>query len=191
MTEQPPSDDIKALWRDQKTETHPMSLEFIHARSFQSRVRRRNLIEYVASAIVVAVFCGYVIFLPGPILKLASAMIVGGALVMVWQLHRRGSARPLAPGVSGQSSMAFHRAELVRQRDAMGSVWLWYLMPFAPGMVLFNVGLLLHQPGPPILQRLPVPALAVAVFLAAWLLNLKGARRLQQEIDDLDALGRE
>lgn len=188
MTEQPPPDDIKALWREQTTESHPMTLERIHARGFQSRIRRRNLVEYVASAIVVAAFSGYVVFLPSPILKLASAMTVVGCLVVVWQLHRRGSARALPPGASGQSSLAFHRAELVRQRDALRTVWLWYLAPFAPGMVLFNVGLLLRQPGPPLAQRLVLPAMMLAVFVGIWLLNLKGARRLQREIDDLDAI---
>jgi Flp pilus assembly protein TadB len=189
MTEQPPPHDIKALWREQKTEGHPMSLAQIHARGFQSRIRRRNLVEYVASAIVVAAFSGYVVFLPSPILKLASAMIVVGTLLVVWQLHKRGSARSLPPGASGQSSLAFHRAELVRQRDALRTVWLWYLMPFAPGMVLFNAGLLLHQPGPPLTQRLPVPVVGAAVFLGIWLLNRRGAKRLQREIDDLDAIG--
>lgn len=188
MTDQPPPRDIKALWRDQQTETHPMTLEFIHARGFQARVRRRNLIEYAASAVVLAAFSAYVVFLPDPILKAASALIVVGTLIVVWQLHRRGSARPLAPGASGQSALAFHRAELVRQRDALRSVWLWYLGPFVPGMLLFNAGLLMHQPGPPMVQRLPIPALVIAVFLGIWLLNRRGAQRLQREIDDLDAL---
>src|SRR5690606_27427102 len=60
-------DDLKNLWRDQPTETPPMTLEQIHARGFQDRVQRRNRIEYLACAIVVVVFSAYVFILPGPV----------------------------------------------------------------------------------------------------------------------------
>lgn len=188
MTDQPPPDDIKALWREQTMESRPMTLELIHARSFQSRVRGRNLVEYLASAVVVAAFSAYVVILPSLLMKLGSAMVVLGALVVVWQLHKRGSARALPPGASGQSSLAFHRAELVRQRDALRSVWLWYLGPFVPGMALLQVGLFLRQPGPPLATRVIGAVVVVAVFAGIALLNRHGARRLQKEIDDLDAI---
>ena len=53
MTDEPPHDDLKALWREQETEHHPMSLELIHARGFQAQIAWRNFIEYGAAVLVV------------------------------------------------------------------------------------------------------------------------------------------
>lgn len=183
-----PNQDLKALWRDQPAEeTPPLTLEIIHARGFQDRIKRRNLIEYVASAFVVAAFGAYIVILPDPLLKIASGMVILGTLVVVHQLHKRGSARPV-PGVD---ALAFHRAELVRQRDMARSVWLWYLAPFLPGLVLFQAAMILDHPLAPLSWKLTTPALTLAFFIFCWRLNLRAARRLQAMIDELDALKRD
>ncbi|MEO8113051.1 MAG: hypothetical protein ABI655_01635 [Phenylobacterium sp.] len=186
-----PKDDLKALWRDQQTEMQPMSLELIHARGFQSGIKRRNLIEDVASVIVVAAFSWYVFALPSPVLKLASVLVIAGVLVVVRQLHRRGSALPLPPGASAADSLAFHRAQLVRQRDAVRTVWLWYLAPLVPGMALFQLGIILGPPKAPLAAALISVALTLAAFALVLILNRRAARRLQRAIDDLDSIGRE
>lgn len=189
MTDVPPEPDaMKALWRDQPTEEiQPLTLEIIHARGFQARVRRRNLVEYAACLLVIAVFSSYIVILPGSILKVASALTILGTLVVAWQLHRRGSARQ-APATD---ALSFHRAELIRQRDALRSVWLWYLGPFVPGTLLFMAGMSALRPQASLAHHLALPVATVIFFVFCWLRNLRGARRLQREIDDLDALKRD
>ena len=179
--------DLKDLWRDQPTETPPMTLEQIHARGFQSNVRRRNMIEYVASAVVIATFGAYVVILPGPILKVASVLVILGALVMVMQLHRRASAQPTPPAAD---ALAFHRAELVRQRDAIRSAWLWYLAPFAPGFALFTYGETLALGSAPLAMKLVVPAFTAAYVVAWFWINRRARRRLEARIAEIDALRR-
>lgn len=184
MTDSETTTDLKKLWRDQPAEMPPMTLELIHARGFQSHIRRRNLIEYVACAVVVCVFSTYVIVLPDPILKIASALIAFGTLIVPYQLHRRASART-APATD---SLAFHRAELVRQREAIGSAWLWYFAPFAPGTLLFVGRTTFGFPEIPLIYRLVTPALTL-VYGVVWVwINGRALRSLQAEIDDLDAL---
>ena len=184
MTDNDTTTDLKKLWRDQPEEMPPMTLELIHARGFQSRVRQRNLIEYVACGFVVCIFSAYVILLSDPILKVASALVVLGTLIVACQLHRRTSART-APATD---ALGFHRAELVRQHDALRSAWFWYLAPFAPGMLLFLGRLALGYPQMPLVYRLITPALTLAYGVVWVWINGRALRRLQAEIDDLDAL---
>ncbi len=83
------------------------------------------------------------------------------------------------------------RQELIRQRDALRSVGLWYLAPFIPGMALVMMGRWFQSHAAhralafDHLLILLTSGLAVLVFLAIWLLNLYGAKRLQQRIDAL------
>jgi Flp pilus assembly protein TadB len=104
----------------------------------------------------------------------------------MWQLHRRARARPLPEALAG-SLMEFHRAELARQRDALRSVWRWYIGPLVPGLVLFLCGRQIENG-----SWQPAAFAIVALLLAGVVvLNLHAARRLQRQIDKLDQLTRE
>ena len=48
-------DPLQTLWTHQEQETFTMSLAEIHgrARRFQSGIRRRNIVEYAAAALVI------------------------------------------------------------------------------------------------------------------------------------------
>lgn len=191
MTDEPPHDDLKALWREQETEHHPMSLELIHARGFQAQIAWRNFIEYGAAVLVVIGFGHSLITLPHPVQKLGAALTIAATVFVVWQLHRRGSARALPAGVSAAASLAFHRAELVRQRDATRSTVWWYFAPFALSMSVSVVGNFLAHPEWPLMRGALVIVLVILVFVGGILLNRWTARRLQTAIDDLDALNRD
>lgn len=179
--------DPRDLWRDQPTETPPMTLEQIHARGFQSRIQHRNRIEYVACAIVVVVFGAYVFWLPDPVLKAASVLVAAGALFVAYQLHRRASARP-TPTLD---ALGFHRAELARQHEALSKAWAWYLAPFVPGLGLFIVRMLLGPLHAPLQGKLMLIGLTL-LYGAVWVWNNRRAlRRLEAQIAEIDALRRD
>ena len=167
-----------------------MSVEALRERAnrFETKIRQRNLIEYVAAAIVVIVYAGYTLFLPDPMSKLGSVMIIAGVLYAMWQLRRRAS-----PGKAdlAASAMAFHRAELLRQQRALEGIWRWYLGPMAPGLVVFIVGPALRQPPESWLDVSMGLGVCALVFAAVWWLNWRAARKLRREIERLDALARE
>ncbi|MBU6298922.1 MAG: hypothetical protein KGJ79_07465 [Alphaproteobacteria bacterium] len=191
MAERP---DIKTLWRNQKTED-TVTLENIHEKAgkFQRRIHNRNRREYIGVVIVVLVFGWYVWALPGWMTKAGSALAIVAALFVAWQLHRRAPARKVPDG-SGMGLVDFHRRELVRQRDALRSIWLWYILPFMPGIMLMMLGrwFQFHAAGRPLdLDHLIIVLCTVIVALVfgiVWLLNVLGAARLQRKIDDLDKL---
>ena len=109
------------------------------ADKFYRRIRRRNAIEYVACVVVVVAFTSYVFVLPHVLQKVGSAMIVLATFYVAWQLHRRASAEP--PERAGTMPLlAFARAQMLRQRDALRSIFWWYILPFIPGLVVMSLG---------------------------------------------------
>jgi Flp pilus assembly protein TadB len=183
------SDDIKALWQKQETEYAPMPLEEIRnkAGKFHSTIRWRNIREYAAMAFLVCVFGFYIWLFPAPLMRLGSALIIAAMFFVGWQLHKRGTTDKLPADDSGSAWTDYYRRELARQRDALQSIWKWYLGPMVPGLVVFLVGASLKMP--PAAQKQAwiagTVALCIAVFGGAWALNAWTARRLQRKIDGL------
>ena len=177
--------DVRAVWQNQMVESRLLSLDEVRkkARQFQWDIRCRNRVEYLASAVVV-LFSGYFFRIVDDVLvRTGMALLVAGTLYVVYQLHKRGSAQmlPAEPGL--RACLAFHRAELVRQRDLLRNVWRWYLLPFAPGIIMIFVaasGLMLWT------QWIGKVVFLVGFFWLVAMLNQWEARRLQREIDALD-----
>jgi hypothetical protein len=192
--ERPPS-DAKSLWRKQQPEDAAVTLDNIHdrAQKFQSQIRRRNLREYVAALIVIPVFGFYIWIFPGWMIKTGSALSIIATLFVMWQLHKRAAAQTLQAN-SGMALIDFHREELIRQRNALKSVAVWYLAPFIPGVLLIGLGryFQFHVPGRTQAWDHQVIILASVIVVlisgAVWLLNAWAAERLQRKIDQLDNL---
>jgi hypothetical protein len=172
-----------------------MSLADIHARAahFQTRIRTRNLIEYAAAALVVTVFAWIAWEIPQPVVRAGAALIALGAIYVSWRLHAMARAASTEEMNAGAPSWAdFHRAELVRQRQALSTVWRWYLAPFIPGVLVFVAGVAFApEAGAPFWAGAATFAAGagfVAVLFAAvgWL-NARAVRRLDAEIAALDA----
>ena len=172
----------KNLWTTQPSDGFSLSLAEVHAQAekLHRTVRQRNLGEYIAAAVVVIGFGLYAVVLPGAMVKLGSLMVLVGTLLVVWQLHRRTAPLP----VSAADCLAHLSAELIRQRDALRSVLLWYLGPLVPGIAVFLAGLYVQIPQA---RRhvLFTAVLCIVVFAGVWALNRWGASRLQRRIDAL------
>lgn len=172
-----------------------MSLADIHTRAqrFQSRIRMRNIFEYGASAIVIGAFAWIGYLVPDAVVKTGAALVILGTLYVCWQLFVRARAASGDAAARGLSWADFHRAELVRQRDALKSVLTWYLAPFAPGMIVFVLGVAFAP-----MAGLAFPAaLGIAlsglgfiamIFFAVWALNQWAAQKVQTEIDAVDRM---
>jgi len=196
MTDKPyEAHKLHALWQSMPTDAIVISAEEMRLRAakFEKRVRSRNLREYVACVIVVAVFGWYATFKSTTILwPIANLMIALATIYVGFSLHRKGKAARTPPGGSVPSLVDFHREALVRQRDALKTVWRWYLLPFVPGLVLWFVAMWIGHGAEAARPAAFATALVMTfvfcamVFVAILLLNLLGAARLQRMIDDLD-----
>jgi hypothetical protein len=185
------TDSITTLWAQRYNDAVPLDAEALARadRHFRRRIRRRDTIEYVAGALASGVFVNTAIRTPDWGVRIACAAIILGTLIVLYNLWRR---RPAAQGAAlGAPSLAFHRATLAAQRDALATVWRWYLAPVVPGMMLFLLAVLRasaqHMPFWAALLAITGVALpVVGIFWGIHCLNRVGARRLKAMIDALD-----
>ena len=186
-------DPLQALWANQPQEPFTMTLADVHTRAtrFRSTVRNRNIIEYAAAALVIAVFGWMTVLIPVLMVKAGAALIALGALYVCWKLHTLAGASAKSELDAAASVTDFHRADLLRQRVALATIWRWYLAPLVPGMLLFTGGVAFaSDTGLPFAAQLIEfafsLALTSAVFGAVWWLNQRAVRELDKEIAALD-----
>ncbi len=153
---------------------------------FEARIRRRNLREYIAAGFVLVIFGANLATTHIAGARVGYAFIMAGTLYVVYQLHKRGSAKRAPADANFAAYVDFHRRELERQRDLLRHIWSWYLGPLIPGMLvlMLNAGI-----ASPRLPALIYSALVGGVFLVVARLNHKGARKLQRKIDELNRIG--
>ncbi|MFT3723679.1 MAG: hypothetical protein QM773_08850 [Hyphomonadaceae bacterium] len=186
--------DLRSLWQTMPVETVTVSMEEMRAKAeaFQKRIRRRNFIEYAATVFVVTVLIWYATWpsRAGLLWPVSNSLIIVGMLIVALNLHLRARAAIPPVEASAQSLIDFQRAELTRQRDALRTVWLWYILPVVPGIILWfiaiGIDMTARHPERAVMALSGTSIAVVLVFVIIILLNLLGAARLQRMIEDLD-----
>ncbi len=181
--------DLQQLWKSQPAETLVLSEQQLwqRANATQRGVFRRNLLEGLAALLVVGGFTRYLWLFPSPLMRAGSMLIIVATLVVVQQMWKRAASRPMPWLSAGQSCKDFQRSELLRQRDALRSVWLWYVGPFVPGLLVFRWGVETELGiDAPFTQGVAANLLIAVVMLAIVVFNLLAAQRLQRQVDQLD-----
>jgi hypothetical protein len=206
MSVRPPNDNqlddqLRELWQAQQLEGKKMSLEEIrdNVRTFEKKIRGRNMLEYIAAGIVLLSF-GIQMFQPTPpnfMTRIGAGLTVLATIYVVYTLRTRGSVKNIPDTMGRASFIEFYRSSLESQRDLLHNVWRWYLLPFAPGMVAMLVsfairdGLILNPtPFPEQLRNglflLLFSGVLVLFFFLVAAVNRRAARKLQSEIDALE-----
>jgi NADH:ubiquinone oxidoreductase subunit K len=114
--------------------------------------------------------------------RLSKFVLIAGVLFVIGYLNLVARPRALPEAERGDTIIRFHRAELVRQRNILRSVPLWYLFPFVPGLVL---GVFAERKEGESVFGL---AILAVVFALVWWLNRYGASYLDKQIQQVDAL---
>jgi len=185
-------EDAKKAWQSSVAVGGALPPDLLRhtADKFYRRLRLRNAVEYVACVIVVVSFSIYTFTLEHVLQRIGSAMVVVATFYVGWQLHRRASA--VDPARAGTMPiMEFVRAQFVRQRDALNSIFWWYLLPFIPGlmtMVMGSMALRIEEGMDGIVRGVIGLAVMTAIFAGVWWMNLHWAGKLQKHIDAIDAL---
>lgn len=189
-----PEEFARDSWQSENAGTPlpPISELRERADKFRSKIKRRNMIEYLAGVLVIATFGTIAWLVPIESLRIGAALLIGGTCVVLWQLHRRTTPlRPLENG--GQLPvLEYGRRELVRQRDALKSIFSWYLLPMVPGTTVLLAMPLLESNWPmgslSTLDLIIRPLFVIGVLATIFAINQIAAQKLQREIDEIDTL---
>jgi len=185
MSEQTPKHDLTRLWQEQADGGEKTMVDIrLKASKFERGVYLRNLLEYTAAAVVVVAFGRILWTGPGVAGRAGAALILLATAYVVYRLQRHGSTSAMPEALALTSCVEFHRAQLVRQRDLLRSVWKWYLLPFVPGLLVMLMGRAAEDPG----RAVRATLISAVVFLGIGWLNERAARRLDREIEALDAV---
>ena len=191
MTGEIQGSDIRNVWQSQQPEGGQMSLRDIRGKAgtFYRRIWRRNFLEYVGIVLVILMVGFNFTQLPSLAVQIGSVLEIAGVLYVGYQLHKRASARTLPDECDFDCCVDFHRKELEHQRDALRSVWWWYLGPMMPGIAVVIIGgAFSRKPqGMPQWIGLAVAlAIWILVFIGVGKLNGLAAKQLQKQIDELN-----
>ncbi len=184
------TNDMSLLWKAQTVAPRALPLDEIHRRhaALERRVGWRNMIEYMAAALMIVAVAGLVtldVRLGAVGVGTIGLILLGmGGGVVAWQLHRRTGGRTAIDGA--RPSIEAYRDSLRRERDALASVARWYIGPMVPGMVTIYAGAFLKVPPS---GRLLVIVLATVTAIAmAWVIriNRRGAQKIADELESHD-----
>jgi hypothetical protein len=191
-------DPVQNLWQNQPQENFSMSVEEVRLKAsrFQRTISSRNARELIVGAFLIILFASFAWMAQSPLGKAAELLSAAGVAFVMWQLIRQARAATIDEVCLVTDWAQFHRAELVRQRDALRGVWLWYLAPLVPGGVLhwIAVGQSDLAKGN-LIAALATSAVGILVMVLVfggilWL-NLKAAKGLQAEIDRIDRVNQD
>ncbi len=177
------------LWQNQTEEETNVTLKDIRSQAlkFQTKIRRRNLGEYIGIVVGTVIYCGFMWYLSGLLVKLGAAVTLAGMYFSVYQIRRDGSAHEVPVDSPPSECLEFHRQELTRQRDMLRRVGPWHIGPMMPGLSLFFVGSWIGNVHD-LKDSLIVAAsgvLTVAVLSFVYWLNVRAANKLDQELETL------
>jgi uncharacterized MAPEG superfamily protein len=90
-------DDPRNLWQTQEVEEMRISMEELRAKAakFNSRIRWRNIREYLAALVAIVWVVTNLWKVSSPVERIAFALMIAGVIYYVWHLTKWGSAKSL------------------------------------------------------------------------------------------------
>jgi hypothetical protein len=121
---------------------------------------------------------------PSGTIRLGAGLVIAATVFVVYQLHKRGTAKSLPADLGLRGSLDFHRVQLERQRELLRSVWSWALLPLMPGFLVLQIGLALALPARTA-RFIVIGVSYVVLAVGLHALNRHVAARIQQRLDRL------
>jgi hypothetical protein len=195
MPDNPTSDDMKLLWRNQMTEAPQISLQRFRRKAHKLQKKGRR--EVYALSAVAAIFVSSLLFALAQTQatgqRIGLGLLAFWALLLPFQAHRMLRLTPLASDATLASSIDFYRKQLERHRDYSRHIWRWGVVPFLLGGALYLWPAFRAIAGNPKLAPNIMPfSILLGVWVAAFFyLRRRQLRKLRRKLDILDELQRE
>jgi len=185
MSPEPSLPDIETLWRDQTLESDPMTLEDVHelVRKFDLKARRELVIVGLSLTAAAFIYGQVWQAFHDPLTRAGVALTLAGMLACGYlsyaALHpKRDLAEAAGPYLRRRLQGAL--------RQARGG-WLLSLAALLPGIAVLEASTLRRAHGP--MWAMLLPQVIMLLAIAFIVVNARrGARRLEQELGQLDRL---
>lgn len=176
--------DAQRLWGSQPREEHQMSVEDVRSKAerLEQRVRSLNLATAALLAAVILVEAWQIWRSREIVERVGDLLTITAFLYVAFRFRGNVAVRSMPAGLGLTGSVHFYSDQLARRRDLSAYPWR-FLLPFVPGVALSLLGGALD--GSPA-QAAAVVTFGVALFVAAAWWEKRRARRIQDQIDELD-----
>ena len=191
-----PMMDPKDIWQRQRMESFVISTEELRRRAhrLQTRARLEALSRIVIGSILFVLFAQTFARVDDSVRRLGWGVLSVWALYGAYQAYKWIWPSKLKPEATASASLAFYRSELERRRDYVQHIWHraglgWCFFGLAV-VLLPAVVESIHHP------RRALNAAPFFILLAIWFIlffsmRKRKKRKLQEEIDELNALDNE
>jgi hypothetical protein len=175
-------DRLKTAWQADDADGRAPDLQSLMGRLAQldRQVHRRDLREYIAAGLVMAIFGWRAAVTDEPLVRIGCLVVVLGSMfVIVWSRRATAPRQPF----TGDLPMALYCARELEKVDGqvrlLRSVWWWYVTPTVVGILMTLV------PGPVAPGvKLLTAAFVVGVGAVIVWLNVEAARREVEPLRD-------
>jgi hypothetical protein len=151
------------------------------AERFERKLRRRSIATAVLVAVLIMVEAWQVWRNPELLERVGDLLTIAAFVYVGYGFRGSATAQLMPAGLGLTASIDFYRTQLARQRDVASRPWK-FLAVFIPGVGLSLLGGVFDQA--PALSA-AFAGFGVALFVTTAWLTRRGARRLQDEIDEL------
>lgn len=194
MTDRPESPDtdvVQALWQGQERETDAMTPQAIRmlVRNDRDHVRQQLLFGFGLIVFEVLGFGWMLRSAPSDIIRAGEVIVLLGLAWIAWRWWRRWPSRAPDASATTQTLIGFQRQELMRRRGGFS----WMMIGSAPvivGAIVTAYGGYRLHPNTPISRLGPFFGILLLWFVVAWIIGRRASRRVQEQIDELDQMGR-
>ena len=180
--------DLKDLWHSEPEKAPPtMNVAEVQSKAcaFETKIKRRNVIEWLACLVVVGLHAHDAFDSANALILTGNLIVVFAGLFIAVVLWRKGRVSLDADLTLGAVEFInAHANALDAQAKLLSRVPLWYLSPIAIGLGFLFAG---RYPtnGQPSMGWLLTVTFVTLVFVGIAWMNLRAARKMR---DDAEAL---
>lgn len=178
------------LWQSQTVDAPRITTAYLRERASDTvrNARRRNLGEYVASAVGVAVAIVAWFHAADLWASAGNAWMILALGTFAWRWRRLATPATLPADLGAVDTLHFHRRELERQYSARKHAWRWVVPLFVPAWALLVCGQIFHSEATARQAvTFSIPLFVFTIGLVIWKSESR-ARKLQREIELLDLM---
>ena len=174
--------DLKGVWQSEPEKAPPtMNVAEVQSKAsnFETKIKRRNLIEWLACLVVVGLHAHDAFDSANKLILIGNLIVVFAGLFIAVVLWRKGRVSLDAdPTLDAVGFIKAHAHALETQAKLLSRVPLWYLSPIAIGLSFLFAG---RYPtnGQPSMGWLLTVTFVALVFIGITWMNLRAARKLR------------